>query len=232
MVGAVADGILAPVGGGLHQDVLGQVDDDRAGAAAPRHMERLVHRAGEVLGVLHQVVVLGAGPGDADRVGLLEGVVADHVGRHLAGQADDRHGVHERVGEAGDGVGGAGSGGDQDAADLAGRAGIALGGMDGGLLVADEDVAQLVLLEDGVVDRQHSPAGIAEDHLYALLDQRLEHHLRAGHRLGVDGGRRGCRCGHRSNSGCSKKRLLYRWFVGRGVVGRACGAGPDNLVGR
>ena len=37
----------------------------------------------------------------------------------------------------------------------------------------------LVLLEQGVVERQDGPAGIAEDHVHALIDQRLDHHLRA-----------------------------------------------------
>jgi DNA helicase HerA-like ATPase len=45
---------------------------------------------------------------------------------------------------------------------LAGGAGIALGGMARALLVADQDVLDL-LLEDRVVDRQHRAAGIAED---------------------------------------------------------------------
>ena len=61
------------------------------GPAAAGDVERLVHHARQVVDVLDQVIVLGAGPGDAGGVGLLEGVVADQVRRHLAGQADDRH---------------------------------------------------------------------------------------------------------------------------------------------
>ena len=135
-------------------------------------------------GVLHQPVVLGAGPGDADGVGLLEGVVADHEGRDLAGQHHDRDRVHQRVGHAGDGVGGAGAGGDQHHAGPAGGAGIALGGMGRALLVPDQDVADVVLLEDLVVDRQHRAAGIAEHRVHALVLQGLDHHLRAGHVTG------------------------------------------------
>ena len=52
------------------------------------------------------------------------------------------------------------------------------------LLVAHEDVAELVLMEDGVVDREHRTARIAKDHLDALILQRLDDHLRAGHVLG------------------------------------------------
>ena len=114
--------------------------------------------------VLHQVVVLGAGPRDADGVAFLEGVVADEMGRHLSGDADDRDGVAERIGQAGDRVGGAGTRGHQHAADLAGRARIAFGRMHGALLVPHQNVLHAVrLLEQRVVDRQHRAARIAEN---------------------------------------------------------------------
>ena len=88
---------------------------------------------------------------------------------------------HQRVGEAGDRVGRAGAGGHQHAADLAGRARIAFGGMHRALLVAHQDVLHLVLLEQRVVDRQHRAARIAEDVLDALVGERLDHHFGAGH---------------------------------------------------
>jgi hypothetical protein len=43
-----------------------------------------------------------------------------------------------------------------------------------GLLVANEDVSDGVLLEQCVIDRQDSTAGIAEDDLDALFLQRTE----------------------------------------------------------
>ncbi len=46
---------------------------------------------------------------------------------------------------------------------LAGRAGIAFGRMARALLVAHQDVADVVLLEDLVIDRQHRAARIAEN---------------------------------------------------------------------
>ena len=161
--------------------VLGHVDDDRSGTAAARDVERLVDDPRQVVDPLDQVVVLGARPGDADRVGLLEGVVADEMGRYLAGEADHRDAVHQRVGQAGDAVGGAGTRGDEHHADLAGRARVALGRVHRALLVADQDVAQPVLLEDRVVNGKNGAAGVAEHHLDALVDQRPDHHLGAGH---------------------------------------------------
>ncbi len=93
-----------------------------------------------------------------------------------------RHRIHQRVGQAGDGVGGAGARGDEHAADLAGRARIAFRGMDRALLVAHEDVLEPILLEQLVIDRQHRAAGIAENMLDALIGESLEHHLGACHR--------------------------------------------------
>src|SRR5262249_33705532 len=81
----------------------------------------------------------------------------------------------------GDGIGGAGAGGHQHTANLAGRAGIAFGRVHGALLVADQDVAELVLLEQLIIDRQHRSARIAEKVLDALVGQGLDHHLGAGH---------------------------------------------------
>ena len=148
-----------------------------------RHINGLVQDARQVVHRFDQVIVLGAGPGDAGGIRFLEGVVADQVGRHLPGQADDRYGVHERVGQSGHRVGGAGSGGDQNRAHPAGGAGITLGGMDRALLVAHQDVSQGVLLEQGVVDRQNRAARIAENDLNPLIHQGLDHHFRSRHRV-------------------------------------------------
>ena len=106
------------------------------------------------------------------------------MGRHLAGDAHQRDRIHHRVGEPGDCVGRAGAGRDEQDADLAGRARIALGGVGRALLVAHEDVADLFLVEDRVIDRQHRAAGIAEDDIDALILQRFDDHFRAGHMSG------------------------------------------------
>jgi hypothetical protein len=162
-------------------DVLRDVDDHRAGAPRRGDLERLVQDVRQVVDVLNQVVVLGARAGDADRVALLEGVGADEVRRHLAGHDHQGDGIHQGVDDAGDGVGGAGAGSDQHHARPAGGAGVALGGMGGALLVAHEDVVQLRLVEDGVIDRQHGAAGIAEEVRHPLVDEGPHDDLGAGH---------------------------------------------------
>ena len=70
--------------------VLGHVDDDRAGPAVRGDVERLVQDARQLLDAAHEVIVLGAIAGDAGGVAFLERVRADQMGRHLAGDADER----------------------------------------------------------------------------------------------------------------------------------------------
>ena len=180
-VGLVLDILRADVGalGELH--VFRNVDHDRTGTARARDMEGLVQDARQILDALHEPVVLGAGPGDADRVALLERIRADQMRRHLAGDADDRDRIHQRIDQAGHGIGSARTRGDEADADLARRACVALGRMDDALLVATQNVTDRVLLEDLVVDRQHSAAGIAEQRVDALILQGFEHHFCAGH---------------------------------------------------
>ena len=67
---------------------------------------------------------------------------------------------------------------------LAGRARIALGGVGRALLVAHQDVAQARLVEEGVIDRQHRAARIAEEVGHPLVDQGPHDHLGAGEGLG------------------------------------------------
>ena len=131
--------------------------------------------------VLHEIIVLGAGPRDPDGVAFLERVIADEMGRDLSGDADDGNGVAQRIGEPGDRVGRARPRGHEHAADLAGRARIALGGVDRTLLVAHENVADVFLMEQRIIDRQHGPAGIAEYVFDALILQGFDDHLGAGH---------------------------------------------------
>jgi hypothetical protein len=141
------------------------------------------------------------------------------------GQHDQRDRIHQRVGDAGDGVGGAGARGDQHDAGLAGRAGIALGHVHRALFVAHQDVADVVLLEELVIDRQHGAAGIAEDHLDALILERLNHHLRAGHLL---------RAGRASTATCRMRKFSGAVFAedccGRpGAAFSASAAGGNGL---
>ncbi len=136
------------------------------------------------------VVVLGDGQGDAGDVNLLEGIGAEQLGRNLAGDADQGHGVHHGGGNAGDKIGGGGAGGGDDDADLAGGARVAVGGMCRALFMADQDVADGIFAQS-VVDGQDGAAGIAEHVTNALSFKGGPDDLSAGEARGVAG----CGCG-------------------------------------
>ena len=167
----------------VHQHVFGQVDDNRAGTAGRRDQKGLVNNAGDVFNLLHQIVVLGTGAGDAGGIGFLEGILPDQMGRHLPGQTDDRDGVHERVGQARHGVCRTGARGYQHTAYFTGRAGVALGRMDRSLLVTHEYVPDRILLKQGIVNRQDCAAGITEDDFDPLLDQGCDQRFCTGFRV-------------------------------------------------
>ena len=162
-------------------DVFRDVDHHRSRAAVRRDIECFVDHARKIGDVLHEIIVFRAGARDADRVALLECVVADEVCRHLTGDHDDRDRIHQRVGETGNRVGRTRTRRHEHRADLARRARVTFCRVHGTLLVPHEDVAELLLLEQRVVDRQHRAARVAENVLDALIDERLDHHLRPGH---------------------------------------------------
>ena len=173
------------IGAGRELHVLRHVDHHRARTAAGRDIKRLVQHLGQILNAAHQPVVLGARPGDADGVAFLEGVVADQMGRHLAGDAHQRNRVHQRVGQRGHHVGGAGTRGHQHHAGLAGRAGITFGGVAGALLVPHQNVLDVGLLIELVIDWKYRTARIAENVLDAVVLHGAHDHGCAGHLVGV-----------------------------------------------
>jgi hypothetical protein len=73
--------------------------------------------------------------------------------------------------------------------------------------VPHQDVLDVALLEQLVIDRKHRAAGIAEDVLDAMIDERADDHRCAGHLVrivaGVAHGLLRIRCGQRLSSvGC------------------------------
>ncbi len=158
----------------LLEGVLRDVDVDGAGPPGAGDVEGLGQDAGEVVRVADEVVVLGHRQGDAGDVDLLEGVLAEQRGGHVAGDGDHRDRVELGGGDPGDQVGGGRARGAQADADLAGGAGVAVGGVGGALLVADEDVAEVGMVAQDVVERQDHAARVAEEDVDALAEDRLD----------------------------------------------------------
>src|SRR3546814_13705186 len=72
IVGLVLDRLRPDIGRAGELHVLRQVDDDRAGSSAARHVEGFMQRLRQLGRVLDQIVVLRAGTGDSGGVVLLE----------------------------------------------------------------------------------------------------------------------------------------------------------------
>ena len=170
--------VIAHSGG----DVLGNVDQHRAGPAAAGDGEGLAHRVGQILHPANQVIALGDGHGHAGDVHLLEGVLADEVGGHVAGDAHDGRGIHVGGGDAGDQIGAAGAGGGEAHAHLAGGTGVAVRGVARALLVGGQDVPDLFpVAVQLVVNVQDGAARVAENCIDTLFEQAFHQNFCAGH---------------------------------------------------
>ena len=132
---------------GIGQDILGKIDQNRPGPSASGNIKGLLDGPAKVFDVFYQIVMFGAGPGDADNIGFLKGVVSDEQGSDLAGQNDDGDRVHEGRGDPGHRIGGPRSGGDQHHSHLSRGPGISVCRMDRGLFMANQDLADGGLVE-------------------------------------------------------------------------------------
>ena len=117
---------------------------------------------------------------DADRVALLEGILADGSRRHLTGNDHHRDGVHIRRGNAGDGIGDTGTGRDERNPYTISRARVGIGRVQRSLFVPDEYMAYRVLLEKLVVQVQDGTARIPE-HVFDLFFRKApDYNFRSG----------------------------------------------------
>ena len=201
-------------------DVLRDVDQHRPRAARRGQVEGLHEHARDVLDLRDEVGVLDDRHEDAGRVGLLEGVRADQVRRHLARDDHERRRVEERVGHRRDEVRRTGPGRRQGDADPARGARVALRHVAGALLVAHQHVLDLGSRRgERVVDRKDRPAGDPEADLDAARLERADNGLRAGEPLAFVGIGRG-RLGGGSLLFCGGHRSLPvvgQWAVGWSV---------------
>ena len=165
--------------GGL--DILGHVDEDGAGTAGGGDLEGLADGGSQILNGADEVVVLGDGQGDTGDIDLLEAIGTNDGIGDVTGDGDQGNGVDVSGGDAGNQVGGTGAGGGDANAYLAGGTGVAVSCVGGTLFVGGQHVLQLVtVLIKGIVDIDDLTAGIAVDHVHALLDQGSHNDIGTG----------------------------------------------------
>jgi hypothetical protein len=199
------------------EGVLADVDQDRARASGARDVEGLGDGLRDLRRVGHEVVVLRDRHGDATDVGLLEGVGADGGAGHLARDRHHGHRVHVRVGDRRHQVGRARTRGRHADPDLARGRRVALGRVTGALLVAHEDVADLLGVEHRVVGRQDRAARDAEDGVAADGLEGEYERLRPGDLAGRCDGLGGLRLRRGSGTG-QGGHVSGRWRLLRRVA--------------
>ncbi len=149
--------------------ILGQINQHRARPTGAGDIERFLDGFSELPDVSDQEIMLDTGPGNADRVHFLKGVITDQRGGHLAGEHHQRNRIHIGIGDAGNCIGEAGAGGHQRDARFAAGARITIGGVKGGLFMPNQHMFDVVLGVQGVVNVQHGAAWITEHALDAFF---------------------------------------------------------------
>ena len=199
--------------GGSGLGVLRDVDEHGARTTGGRDVVGVDEDSGDILGAGDEEAVFGHRHRHADDIGFLERVGAEQRRGLLAGDREHRHGVHVRVGQGRDQVRRTRTRSRDAHAELARCSRIAFGRMACALLVADEDMADLVGLEQRVIGRKDGAAGKPEYRVDLELLEAADDRLRAGEDLGAgvaaNTGRCGCdRCG---------RGLSARVLCGRGL---------------
>ena len=129
-------------------------------------------------------MVLGDRAADLDDRCFLEGVGTDDLLGHLPGDGHHRHTVHLGIGERGDEVGGPRSAGGHADPDPAGAASESLGGKSASLFVSRQDGPEPVrIVDQRLVQRHAGSAGVGEDVVDTLLDERFDKNVGAGKAL-------------------------------------------------
>jgi len=148
--------------GGL-LNVFRNIDNDGAGSARGSDMKSFRHDAGNISRMHHEIAVFDDGEGNAKNIGFLECTPADGGRGDLTGDGNHRDGVHVRIGDTGNEIGGTWAGSGHHDADFSGRAGIAFGHKGSALFVAGKNGADLFGAGEGLVEHHARTAGIGED---------------------------------------------------------------------
>jgi len=168
-------------------DVHGDVQQDRAGAAALCQIDRLFQLIADAGRFGHQVGVFGQGLDDTDDIRFLETDLADgtlelvFVGVDLAGDEQTGDRVEPAAADTGDHVQGPRAAGGHGDAQSAVDPGIGLGGKGAGLFVMDGDAVDVVPVNRGVDQVRDGAADELEDLRDPLLDDKIYDIIREFH---------------------------------------------------
>ena len=166
---------IVVVGRGLHElDIFGQIDQHRSWPAGRRHMESLANHPGNVVHTGDQIMMFSHASADFDDRRFLKCIGADHRRSDLAGNGQHRNAVQLGVGQGSDEVGSARSAGGHANADFARASGVSLRGKTSALFMPGQNHPNLIAKpRQCLMQGYASPAGISENRIHTMIDQRL-----------------------------------------------------------
>ena len=162
--------------------VLRQVNEHRPGPAGLRDVKRLFDNARNVVDIGNQIAVLHHRQSHAVDVRLLKRALADHRLRHLAGDGDERDGIHVSIGDTRDQVGRTRTAGGHAHPGPPGHAPVAPRGKRPALLMPRQDRADLLRARQRLVDLHAGAARVRENRVHPFPFEAGHKDFAAGHR--------------------------------------------------
>src|SRR5579871_6950349 len=158
------------------QHVRGDVDNNRSRTSAAGPVKSFGDHFGDFIDRTNDAAPLGQREGDAKNVGLLKSIGANEGTANLPGNADQRNGIHLRVGDAGDEIRRARAAGRNRYPDLPSYSRISFGREHGALFVSREHVPETAALER-VIQRHDCPSRVTEHEFDPFSSQALQNDL-------------------------------------------------------
>ena len=135
----------------------------------------------EFVDFFNEVIMLRAAARDARRVCFLKRIRANQMCRHLTGDAHDRNRIEQRIRQPCHRIGRTRPGSHQHHPDFTRRTGIAFGRMNRPLLMARQDVADMILLKQRIINRQHRATRVTKNDINPLILQGFYQYICTSH---------------------------------------------------
>ena len=159
-------------------DILGNIDQHRAGPPLSGDMEGLPYRGCQFLDILYNIVVFGDRHGDTADIDLLETILAQQLGRNVPGEGNHGNRIHVCGSQAGDQVCRSRTTGGEHHADFSRRAGIAVRSMRRALFMAGQDMANRIpVLVQSIVSVEYSTPGEPKNGIDTLFLEASDNYL-------------------------------------------------------
>ena len=170
----------------VHLCILREVEHYRARTTATSDIESTTHRPRYIFRTTNLITPFRDGLSNTYEVNLLKRIGSKSSRAHLSANDHDGRRIHHGISHTRERVGGSRTARNDAHTHLTTDAGKTLGSMCGGLLVAHQDMIELLVFASRImverIENRHDGAPrVAEDGLHTLLHQRTHQSLRASY---------------------------------------------------